>query len=87
PAGPAGKGTLQFTNCWGMAADSPNQKAALDLVQYLTTADQQLAFSKAFGPMVATRPPCGNWNAKWTSSREFTVRRSSNAVKRRPSLP
>ena len=37
PAGPAGKGTLQFTNCWGMAADSPNQKAALDLVEYLTS--------------------------------------------------
>ncbi|MES1170170.1 MAG: extracellular solute-binding protein, partial [Leifsonia sp.] len=29
PEGPAGKGTLQFTNCWGIAADSPNQAAAL----------------------------------------------------------
>ncbi len=49
PEGPAGKGTLQFTNCWGMAADSPNQEAALDLVEYLTSTEQQLAFSKAFG--------------------------------------
>ncbi|MGB4137662.1 MAG: extracellular solute-binding protein, partial [Microbacterium sp.] len=52
PAGPDGKkGTLQFTNCWGIAADSPNQKAALDLVEHLTATDQQLAFSKAFGVM------------------------------------
>ena len=49
PAGPAGQGTLQFTNCWGMAADSPNQEAALDLVEFLTSTEQQLAFSQAFG--------------------------------------
>ena len=29
PKGPKGAGTLQFTNCWGIAKDSPNQKAAL----------------------------------------------------------
>ena len=51
PAGPAGQGTMQFTNCWGMAADSPNQQAALELVEYLTSTEQQLAFSEAFGPM------------------------------------
>jgi len=61
PAGPAGKGTLQFTNCWGMAADSPNQQAALDLVQYLTTSDQQLAFSKAFGPMPSVQSAADTW--------------------------
>lgn len=51
PAGPAGKGTMQFTNCWGVAADSKNQDAAVQLVEYLTTTDQQLAFAKAFGVM------------------------------------
>ncbi len=51
PAGPAGKGTLEFTNCWGVAADSQNQQAAVDLVQFLTQTDQQLAFAKAFGVM------------------------------------
>ncbi|MEV8023726.1 extracellular solute-binding protein [Microbacterium sp. NPDC080220] len=61
PAGPAGKGTLQFTNCWGMAADSPNQQAALDLVEYLTSADQQLAFSKAFGPMPSVQSAADQW--------------------------
>ncbi|WP_431801624.1 sugar ABC transporter substrate-binding protein [Microbacterium sp. bgisy203] len=64
PAGPGGKGTLQFTNCWGMAADSPNQKAALDLVEYLTTAEQQLAFSKAFGPMPSVQSAADEWKSE-----------------------
>ncbi|EYR65131.1 sugar ABC transporter substrate-binding protein [Actinotalea ferrariae CF5-4] len=51
PAGPAQQGTLQFTNCWGIAADSPNQESALDLVEFLTSTDQQLAFAEAFGVM------------------------------------
>lgn len=63
PAGPAGKGTLQFTNCWGMAADSPNQQAALDLVEYLTGADQQLAFSQAFGPMPSVQSAADQWKS------------------------
>ncbi|KQQ65357.1 extracellular solute-binding protein [Microbacterium sp. Leaf320] len=63
PAGPAGPGTLQFTNCWGMAADSPNQQAALDLVEYLTSADSQLAFSKAFGPMPSIKSAADAWTA------------------------
>ena len=61
PEGPAGRGTLQFTNCWGMAADSPNQQAALDLVEYLTSADSQLAFSKAFGPMPSIKSAADAW--------------------------
>jgi multiple sugar transport system substrate-binding protein len=63
PAGPAGQGTLQFTNCWGMAADSPNQEAALDLVEYLTSAEQQLAFSAAFGPMPSALSAADRWSA------------------------
>ena len=62
PAGPAGQGTLQFTNCWGMAADSPNQQAALDLVEYLTSTDQQLAFSEAFGPMPSISSAADAWS-------------------------
>lgn len=64
PEGPAGKGTLQFTNCWGMATDSPNQQGALELVEYLTSAEQQLAFSEAFGPM----PSVQSASADWTSA-------------------
>ena len=63
PEGPAGQGTLQFTNCWGMAADSPNQQAALELVQYLTSAEQQLAFSEAFGPMPSVQSAADQWTS------------------------
>lgn len=54
PAGPAGKGTLAFTNCWGIAAKSANQAKAVELVKALTATDQQLAFAKAFGVMPST---------------------------------
>jgi multiple sugar transport system substrate-binding protein len=62
PAGPAGKGTLQFTNCWGIAADSPNQEGALQLVEYLTSTESQLAFSEAFGPMPSIRSAADAWS-------------------------
>ena len=71
PAGPAGKGTLQFTNCWGMAADSPNQEAALDLVEYLTSTEQQLAFSKAFGPMPSIQSAADDWSSDNPDLRAF----------------
>lgn len=61
PAGPGGTGTLQYTNCWGMAADSDNQQAALDLVEYLTAPEQQLAFSEAFGPMPSVESAADAW--------------------------
>ncbi|WP_394771145.1 extracellular solute-binding protein [Lacisediminihabitans sp.] len=61
PAGPAGKGTMQFTNCWGIAADSPNQAAALKLVEKLTSSSDQLAFSKAFGPMPSIKSAAATW--------------------------
>ncbi|WP_454048405.1 sugar ABC transporter substrate-binding protein [Cellulomonas sp. Marseille-Q8402] len=61
PAGPAGQGTLQFTNCWGVAADSDNQEDAVDLVAYLTSTDQQLAFSEAFGVMPSVRSAADGW--------------------------
>jgi len=61
PAGPGGKGTMQFTNCWGLAADSPAQDDARDLVEYLTGTDQQLAFSEAFGPMPSIESAADAW--------------------------
>ncbi|MFE9886675.1 extracellular solute-binding protein [Streptomyces scopuliridis] len=51
PAGPKGEGTLAFSTCWGVAADSTHQAASVDLVKHLTSADQQLAFADAFGVM------------------------------------
>ena len=51
PEGPAGKGTLLFTQCWGISADSPDQEAAVSLVEALTTPEQQLKNAEAFGVM------------------------------------
>ncbi len=55
PAGPAGKGTLAFSNCWAIAAKSAHQAAAVDLVKFLSSPEQQLAFAKAFGVMPSTQ--------------------------------
>lgn len=51
PAGPAGKGTLAFSTCWGVAAESSHRSDAVDLVKYLTSSGQQLKFADAFGVM------------------------------------
>ena len=50
PTGPSGtKGTLAFTNCWGISATTKSPDQAKALVQYLTGTSQQMAFAKAFG--------------------------------------
>jgi multiple sugar transport system substrate-binding protein len=51
PAGPAGKGTLAFSQCWGVAAESAHRAAAVDLVKYLTSSTQMLKNADAFGVM------------------------------------
>lgn len=49
PAGPQGKGTLQFTQCYGVAAASEFKEQSVDLVEALTTKEAQLAAAAAFG--------------------------------------
>lgn len=61
PAGPAGKGTLQFSNCWGIAKDSPDQQGAIDLVKQLTSTEDQLAFSRAFGVIPSIQSAAAQW--------------------------
>ncbi|MFE2041456.1 extracellular solute-binding protein [Streptomyces sp. NPDC059477] len=51
PAGPAGEGTLAYSQCWGVAQDSAHREAAVDLVEYLTTSEQMLKNADAFGVM------------------------------------
>ncbi|GGZ66903.1 sugar ABC transporter substrate-binding protein [Streptomyces bluensis] len=51
PAGPAGEGTLAFSQCWGVAQESAHRAAAVDLVKYLTTSEQMLKNADAFGVM------------------------------------
>lgn len=50
PAGPSGtQATLSFTNCWGVPKQSKNLAGAIDFVKFLTSAQQEMAFAKAFG--------------------------------------
>ncbi|MFB8271235.1 extracellular solute-binding protein [Streptomyces sp. NPDC055955] len=51
PEGPGGKGTMAFTNCWGVAAKSKHHDAAVDLIEQLTADSAQLKFAKTLGVM------------------------------------
>jgi multiple sugar transport system substrate-binding protein len=71
PAGPAGEGTLLFTQCWGIAAQSDAQDQAVDLVDHLTSAEQQLAFSEAFGVMPSRESASGDYEAQFPDDQPF----------------
>ncbi|MDQ1513496.1 MAG: multiple sugar transport system substrate-binding protein [Microbacteriaceae bacterium] len=71
PAGPAGKGTLQFTNCWGVAADSKNQGGAVKLIEQLTSSKDQLDFAKAFGVMPSIQSAAGDWKSAYPQFAAF----------------
>jgi multiple sugar transport system substrate-binding protein len=50
PAGPSGiHATLSFTNCWAVPDKSKNAAGALELVKFLTTPQQEIAFANSFG--------------------------------------
>lgn len=73
PAGPAGKGTLLFSNCWGIAAKSKNQAQSIDLVKSLITTDQQMKFADAFGVMPSTEEGAKAFAAKYPDSAAFVA--------------
>ena len=51
PAGPAGKGTMLFTQCWGVAEASSKQEVAVSFINHMTNSETQLALADAFGVM------------------------------------
>ncbi len=71
PKGPAGAGTLQFSNCWGIAADSANKSGALSLVEKLTTKSDQLGFAKAFGVMPSIQSAASDWKSEFPKLAPF----------------
>ncbi len=73
PAGPAGKGTLLFSQCWGIAAKSANQAKAVDLVKALTAVDQQMKFADAFGVMPSTVEGNTQFGAKFPDDAAFAA--------------
>ncbi len=54
PAGPGGQSTFTFSNCWGIPAGSDTRDSAVEFVEFLTSDEQQLAFSEAFGVIPST---------------------------------
>ncbi|TDE88915.1 extracellular solute-binding protein [Occultella glacieicola] len=61
PEGPGGRGTLQFTNCWGVAAGTDTE-AAVELVADLTSPQAQLAFADAYGVMPSVATAAQQWS-------------------------
>jgi multiple sugar transport system substrate-binding protein len=70
---PAGteQATLQYTNCWGVAADSDNVDGAVSLVEHLTTPEQQMAFADAFGVMPSVEEVAGQWKEQYPELAAF----------------
>jgi multiple sugar transport system substrate-binding protein len=71
PAGPSGEGTLLFTQCWGISSDSKAQEQSVDLVNFLTTADQQMAFAQAFGVMPSRQSAAEDFKAAFPDDEPF----------------
>ncbi len=51
PKGPAGPGSMVFTQCWGVASASSKMDAAVSFVNFMTKAETQLTLADAFGVM------------------------------------
>lgn len=61
PAGPAGPGTLSFTQCWGIAAASEYQDQAVELVNALMTPEAQIEFAEVFGVIPSLQSAAGTY--------------------------
>src|SRR3954452_3592076 len=61
PAGPAGKGTLQYDGGWGLAAKSKNKTEAMALISYLTQTKVEMGNAKAFGVMPSVKADAKEW--------------------------
>jgi len=72
PAGPTGtKGTLSFTQCWGIAAKSKFKDQAIKFVDAMTAADQQMEFATAFGVMPSRQSAQAPYTAKFPEDAPF----------------
>lgn len=71
PEGPKGAGTLQFTNCWGIAKASKNQKAAVSFVEKMTSTEQQLTFAKEYGVMPSVQSAASEWKKQYPQYAAF----------------
>ena len=73
PAGPAGKGTFTFSNCWGIPEGQETAAEAADLVAFLTSDEQQLKFSDAFGVIPSTQAAGATYAEKFPENQAFVA--------------
>ncbi|GAA1057843.1 hypothetical protein GCM10017608_02450 [Agromyces luteolus] len=73
PAGPGGPSTFAFSNCWGIPAGSETLDASVDLVEYLTADDQQLAFAEAFGVIPSTESGSAAYAEQFADNAAFVA--------------
>lgn len=79
PAGPGGKSTFTFTNCWGIPQNSDTTEAAVSLVEFLTTDEQQMAAADLFGVIPSTESAAALYaeaypdNASFVASADYAV--------------
>lgn len=74
PAGPAGdKGTLVFTNCWGISATTKAPEQAKAFVEFLTSTDQQLEFANAFGVIPSVESAKAAYTEKFPANEAFVA--------------
>lgn len=73
PAGPAGPGTLSFTQCWGIAAQSDVQEQAEDLVNALMTPEAQIGFAEVFGVMPSLQSAAATYAERFPQFAPFVA--------------
>ncbi len=73
PAGPGGQSTFTFSNCWGIPAGSDTLDAAKSLVEFLTSDEQQLAFSEAFGVIPSTESAAAVYAEQFPNNAAFVA--------------
>jgi multiple sugar transport system substrate-binding protein len=71
PAGPSGKATMAFSVCYGVAKASRSKAAAIDFVKFLTSPEQQLAFTKDFPVMPSRKSLADQWLASKPELKAF----------------
>ncbi len=72
PAGPTGtKGTLVFTNCWGISATTQYPEQAKSFVEYMTGTDQQMKFATAFGVIPSVQSAQADYLSQFAANEPF----------------
>jgi len=71
PAGPGGKGTLSFTQCWGISAKTKFKSQAISFVAAMTSAAQQMTFANAFGVMPSRASVKDQYTQKFPADKAF----------------